>query len=163
MTAYEVTIEIPAGGRNKYEVDHASGRIRLDRMLFTPLVYPADYGFIENTLGKDGDPLDVLVLLTEPTFPGVQLTARPVGVFDMTDEHGDDEKIIAVLNGDPRWSHIRDIDDVPADIRDRIQHFFSHYKDLEPGKFVAARGFQPLTVAERIISEATQAYRADET
>lgn len=155
----EVTIEIPAGGRNKYEVDHVTGRMRLDRMLFTPLVYPADYGFIEDTLGKDGDPLDILVLLDEPTFPGVQLTARPVGVLEMSDEHGDDEKIIAVLDGDPRWSHIQDIDDVPTDIRDRIQHFFAHYKELEPGKFVHVQGFQPLTVAENVISEAVQANR----
>lgn len=160
MTRVEVTIEIPAGGRNKYEVDHASGRLRLDRMLFTPLVYPADYGFIEKTLGKDGDPLDVLVLLEEPTFPGVQLTARPVGVFEMLDENGDDEKIIAVLDGDPRWEHIQDIEDVPVDVRDRIRHFLSHYKDLEPGKFVKTRGFQPLKVAEKVISEATHAYRS---
>jgi inorganic pyrophosphatase len=128
-------------------------------MLFTPLVYPTDYGFIENTLGKDGDPLDVLVLLDEPTFPGVLLTARPVGVFEMVDENGDDEKILAVLDGDPRWEHIQDIDDVPVDLRDRIRHFFTHYKDLEPGKFVKTRGFKPLSVAEKVISEAVHAYR----
>lgn len=159
MTSIEVTIEIPAGGRNKYEVDHYSGRIRLDRMLFTPLVYPADYGFIESTLGKDGDPLDVLVLLDEPTFPGVLLSARPVGVFDMSDENGDDEKIIAVLDGDPRWTHIQDIEDVPKHVRDRIQHFFAHYKDLEQGKFVTVRGFKPRKVAEEVVGAAVHAYR----
>jgi inorganic pyrophosphatase len=158
-TRVEVTIEIPTGGRNKYEVDHVTGRLRLDRRLFTPFVYPADYGFIEDTLGKDGDPLDILVLLDEPTFPGVQLTARPVGMFDMADENGDDEKIVAVLDGDPRWAHIQDVEDIPRDVRDRIQHFFAHYKDLEPGKFVKTRGFRPLVDAERVIQEATRAYR----
>ncbi|MBO0819874.1 MAG: inorganic diphosphatase [Nocardiopsaceae bacterium] len=132
----EVVIEIPKGQRNKYEVDHHSGRIRLDRMLFTSTRYPADYGFIEDTLGGDGDPLDALVLLEEPTFPGCLITARVVGMFEMVDENGNDEKILCVPSGDPRMEHLLDIDDVPEFDRLEIQHFFEVYKDLEPGKTV---------------------------
>ncbi|MCL2582778.1 MAG: inorganic diphosphatase [Streptosporangiales bacterium] len=132
----EVVIEIPKGQRNKYEVDHHSGRIRLDRMLSTSTRYPADYGFIEDTLGGDGDPLDVLVLLEEPTFPGCLITARVVGMFEMVDEKGNDEKILCVPAGDPRMEHLKDINDVPEFDRLEIQHFFEVYKDLEPGKTV---------------------------
>ena len=132
----EVVIEIPKGQRNKYEVDHHSGRIRLDRMLFTSTRYPADYGFIEDTLGGDGDPLDALVLLEEPTFPGCLITARVVGMFEMVDEKGNDEKILCVPAGDPRMEHVTDISDVPEFDRLEIQHFFEVYKDLEPGKSV---------------------------
>jgi inorganic pyrophosphatase len=101
MTSLTVTIEIPRGSNNKYEVDHATGRIRLDRALFTPMAYPCDYGFIEDSLGEDGDPLDALVLLTNPVYPGVIVDARPVGVFKMIDEAGPDAKIIAVPTTDP--------------------------------------------------------------
>lgn len=132
----EVVIEIPKGQRNKYEVDHHSGRIRLDRMLFTSTRYPADYGFIEDTLGGDGDPLDALVLLEEPTFPGCLITARVIGMFEMTDENGDDAKVLCVPAGDPRMEHLSDIHHVPEFDRLEIQHFFEVYKDLEPGKSV---------------------------
>jgi inorganic pyrophosphatase len=132
----EVVIEIPRGQRNKYEVDHETGRIRLDRMLFTSTRYPADYGFIEDTLGGDGDPLDVLVLLEEPTFPGCLVTARVIGMFQMTDEKGPDDKVLCVPAGDPRMEHYQDITDVPEFDRLEIQHFFEVYKDLEPGKSV---------------------------
>src|SRR5947209_13128773 len=97
---FDVTIEIPKGQRNKYEVDHATGRIRLDRLLFTSTRYPADYGYIEDTLGQDGDPLDALVLLEEPTFPGCLVAARPIGLFRMTDEAGGDDKILCVPAND---------------------------------------------------------------
>lgn len=160
MTGLDVTIEIPAGGRNKYEIDHATGRVRLDRTLFTAMVYPADYGYIEGTLGKDGDPLDALVLLAEPAFPGVLVAIRPVGVFRMADEHGDDAKIIGVPKSDPRWDHVQDIDDVPAELTARIGHFFAHYKDLEPGKFVTVHGFAGRREAEQIVAEAVHAARA---
>ena len=110
MASYDVVIEIPRGSRNKYEVDHETGRVYLDRVLFTSFVYPADYGFFENTLGLDGDPVDVLVLLEFPLFPGVGVKVRPVGVFNMSDEAGIDSKIIAVPAKDPRWSHIQDIE-----------------------------------------------------
>jgi inorganic pyrophosphatase len=133
---FTVTIEIPAGSRNKYEVDHATGRIKLDRMLFTSTRYPNDYGFIDDTLGEDGDPLDVLVLLSEPTFPGCMIECRAVGMFRMTDEKGGDDKVLAVTANDPRWEHVRDIHHVPEFDRLEIQHFFEVYKDLEPGKSV---------------------------
>ena len=132
----EVVIEIPKGQRNKYEVDHHSGRIRLDRMLFTSTRYPADYGFIEDTLGGDGDPLDALVLLEEPTFPGCLITARVIGMFEMVDEKGDDAKVLCVPAGDPRMEHLSDIHHVPEFERREIQHFFEVYKDLEPCKTV---------------------------
>ncbi|PRX02842.1 UNVERIFIED_ORG: inorganic pyrophosphatase [Actinomadura viridilutea] len=133
---FDVTIEIPKGQRNKYEVDHETGRIRLDRMLFTSTQYPADYGFIENTLGEDGDPLDALVLLQEPTFPGCLIRCRAVGMFRMTDEAGGDDKVLCVPATDPRMEHLRDIHHVPEFDRLEIQHFFEVYKDLEPGKSV---------------------------
>jgi len=136
MVQFDVTVEIPKGQRNKYEVDHATGRIRLDRTLFTSTQYPADYGFIENTLGQDGDPLDALVLLSEPTFPGCQILCRAVAMFRMTDEKGPDDKVIAVPATDPRWHHLDDISDMSSFDRLEIQHFFEVYKDLEPGKSV---------------------------
>ncbi|MCH0540705.1 inorganic diphosphatase [Streptomyces sp. MUM 203J] len=133
---FDVCIEIPKGSRNKYEVDHETGRIRLDRHLFTSTVYPADYGFVEGTLGEDGDPLDALVILDEPTFPGVLVKCRAVGMFRMTDEAGGDDKLLCVPAGDPRMDHLRDIQHVPEFDRLEIQHFFEVYKDLEPGKSV---------------------------
>jgi inorganic pyrophosphatase len=133
---FDVTIEIPKGQRNKYEVDHETGRIRLDRMLFTSTRYPADYGFIEGTLGQDGDPLDALVLLEEPTFPGCLIRCRAIGMFRMRDEAGGDDKVLCVPATDPRMRHLADIGDVPEFDRLEIQHFFEVYKDLEPGKSV---------------------------
>src|ERR671939_429280 len=133
---FDVTIEIPKGQRNKDELDHATGRIRLDRMLFTSTRYPADYGYIEETLGQDGDPLDALVLLEEPTFPGCLITCRAIGMFRMTDEKGGDDKVLTVPATDPRMSHLTDIGDVSEFDRLEIQHFFETYKDLEPGKSV---------------------------
>jgi inorganic pyrophosphatase len=133
---FDVFIEIPKGTRNKYELDHRTGRLRLDRTLFTATQYPADYGFIEETLGQDGDPLDALVLLPEPTFPGCLIKARAIGMFRMTDEKGPDDKVLCVPAGDPRQEHLRDIHHVPEFDRLEIQHFFEVYKDLEPGKSV---------------------------
>ncbi|QDQ96482.1 inorganic diphosphatase [Tomitella fengzijianii] len=133
---FDVTIEIPKGQRNKYEVDHESGRIRLDRYLYTSMVYPADYGFIEDTLGEDGDPLDAFVLLPQSVFPGVIVEARPVAMFNMVDEAGGDAKVLCVPAGDHRWDHIQDLADIPDYELEAIKHFFVHYKDLEPGKHV---------------------------
>ncbi len=133
---FDVTIEIPKGSRNKYEIDHHTGRIRLDRTLFTATQYPADYGFIDDTLGQDGDPLDALVLLAEPTFPGCLVRARAIGMFRMTDEAGPDDKVLCVSASDPRQAHLQDISDVNEFWRLEIEHFFSVYKDLEPGKSV---------------------------
>lgn len=130
------TVEIPKGSRNKYEVDHETGRVKLDRYLYTSMEYPADYGYFEDTLGEDGDPLDVLVLLTESVFPGCQVDVRPIGMFKMEDEAGGDDKILGVVAGDPRWDSYTDIADVDQFTLDAIEHFFVHYKDLEPGKYV---------------------------
>ncbi|MFF0294147.1 inorganic diphosphatase [Kitasatospora sp. NPDC004615] len=133
---FDVLIEIPKGSRNKYEVDHETGRLRLDRMLFTSTRYPADYGYVEGTLADDGDPLDALVILEEPTFPGCLIKCRAIGMFQMTDEAGGDDKLLCVPATDPRWSHLQDINDVSEFDRLEIQHFFEVYKDLEPGKSV---------------------------
>ena len=133
---FDVTIEIPKGTRNKYEVDHVTGRIKLDRTLFTATRYPADYGFIDNTLGEDGDPLDALVLIDEPTFPGCLIRCRAIGLFHMRDEAGGDDKIMCIPTGDPRLEHMQDLDDINEFYRLEIQHFFETYKDLEPGKSV---------------------------
>ena len=151
---YDITIEIPKGHRNKYEVDHATGRIRLDRLLFTSTRYPADYGYVEDTLGEDGDPLDALVLLEEPTFPGCLVGARPIGLFHMTDEAGGDDKILMVPAHDPRVAHIVDLEDVSAFDRLEIQHFFETYKDLEPGKSVEGAHWGGRVEAEKVIREA---------
>ncbi|GAA0691784.1 inorganic diphosphatase [Kitasatospora atroaurantiaca] len=133
---FEVIIEIPQGSRNKYEMDHALGRIRLDRTLFTATRYPADYGYIDGTLGRDGDPLDALVLVGEPTFPGCSIVCRALGMFVMTDEAGPDEKVLCVPAHDPRRADLQDIGDVRAFDLLEIAHFFEVYKDLEPGKSV---------------------------
>jgi inorganic pyrophosphatase len=148
---FEVLIEIPRGSRNKYEVDHDTGRIRLDRMLFTATRYPADYGYIEGTLGEDGDPLDALVLLEEPTFPGCLITARAIGMFRMKDEKGGDDKVLCVPAHDPRQEHLRDIHHLPEFDRLEIQHFFNTYKDLEPGKSVEGATWVGRNEAEKEI------------
>ena len=133
---FDVTVEIPKGQRNKYEIDHETGRFRLDRMLFTATRYPADYGFVEDTLGRDGDPLDALVLVDEPTFPGCLIRCRAIGMFQMTDEHGPDDKVICVPSHDIRKAALQELDDLPAYDRLEIQHFFEVYKELEPDKAV---------------------------
>jgi len=158
MAAYDVVIEIPKGSRNKYEVDHETGRVYLDRVLFTAFVYPTDYGFFEKTLADDGDPVDALVLLEYPLHPGVGVKVRPVGVFKMTDEAGSDAKIICVPAKDPRWQHIQDISDVPQGQRDEIAHFFERYKDLEPNKWVKAEGWGDAAEAEAIVQAGQAAY-----
>ncbi len=150
----EVIVEIPQGSRNKYEMDHKTGRIRLDRMLFTSTRYPLDYGFILGTLAEDGDPLDALVWLDEPTFPGCLVTVRPVAVFWMLDEHGPDAKVLTVPARDPRMAGVRDLGDVPPYLSAEISHFFDIYKELEPGKSTDVRGWQDRSAAERVIKEA---------
>jgi inorganic pyrophosphatase len=140
----------PEGSRNKYEVDHESGRIRLDRTLFTSTQYPADYGYIEDTLGQDGDPLDALVLLLgEPTFPGCLIKCRAIGMYRMTDEKGADDKVLCVPASDPRLEHMRDINHMPKFDRLEIEHFFTVYKDLEPGKSVEGADWVGRDAAEQ--------------
>jgi inorganic pyrophosphatase len=138
----DIVIEIPKGSRNKYEFDHEHHVLRLDRRLFSATVYPADYGFIPDTLGEDGDPLDALVLLEEPVFPGCWVSARPIGVFWMEDEKGPDAKILCVPLDDPRWVDVRDLDDMSEHLRREIHHFFDVYKTLEPGKSTSTTGFE---------------------
>jgi inorganic pyrophosphatase len=149
-----VFVEIPSGSRNKYEYDQELGGIVLDRRLFTSMTYPADYGYVEGTLGEDGDPLDALVLVADPTFPGCRIRARPIGVFHMTDEKGPDEKVLYVPLGDPSFERIRDIDDVNTELRDEIEHFFQRYKELEPSKRTETRGWGNRAEATEIVDAA---------
>ncbi|GIU84559.1 MAG: inorganic pyrophosphatase [Acidimicrobiales bacterium] len=134
----EVVVEIPRGSRNKYEMDHETGVIRLDRRLFSATVYPADYGFIPETLAEDGDPLDALVLVEDPTFPGCHVTARPVGMLVMEDEKGRDVKIISVPPHEPRFAEVLELDDLHEELLAEIRHFFEVYKTLEPRKHSVA-------------------------
>ena len=131
---FDVLIEIPKGSRNKYEYDFTLHKIRFDRTLFSSMMYPGDYGFIPETLALDQDPLDVLVLCTEPTFPMVVVEVRPIGVFHMTDEKGPDEKIICVPVDDPIWNKRKDLSDINPHRIQEIEHFFQVYKDLEEKK-----------------------------
>ena len=161
MGAYDAVIEIPRNSRVKYEVDHGTGRVFLDRILYTPMGYPTNYGFFENTLGEDGDPLDALVLLPESVFPGCIVEARPVAMFKMTDEAGGDDKVLCVPAGDHRWDHIQDIGDVPEFELDVIKHFFVHYKDLEPGKFVKAADWAGREEAEAELQRSIERFKAE--
>jgi inorganic pyrophosphatase len=141
-TPFDVVIEIPRGSRNKYEYDHDRHVIRLDRRLFSATVYPADYGFVPDTLALDGDPLDVLVLLEDPTFPGCWVEVRAVGVFWMEDEKGPDAKLLCVPSHDPNYDGVDDIGDVSPRLRDEIEHFFDVYKMLEPAKNSTTGGYE---------------------
>jgi inorganic pyrophosphatase len=153
----EVVVEIPKGTRNKYESDE-KGAIWLDRLLFTSTRYPEDYGYIPRTLADDGDPVDALVVLEEPTFPGCHIHARPVGVFRMRDEEGSDEKVLCVPSSDPRWNHVSDVSDLPDYELREIAHFFDIYKDLEPGKRTESKGWSGREDAEKVITRARQRY-----
>ena len=146
-----VFVEIPTGSRNKYEYDKDLDAIVLDRRLFTAMAYPADYGFVEGTLAEDGDPLDALVLVSDPTFPGCRIRVRTIGVFHMADEKGPDEKVICVPLNDPTWGPLSDIHDVPPGLRDEIEHFFQVYKDLE-GVTTVTRGYGNRSDAQAIIA-----------
>jgi inorganic pyrophosphatase len=151
---FDMIVETPRGSRNKYEMDQAKQRIRLDRLLFTATAYPYDYGFVLDTLAEDHDPLDALVLGEVPTFPGCVIGVRPVAVFWMLDEQGPDAKILCVPANDPRYAHIQDLKDVDAHVLNEIGHFFDVYKDLEPDKSTDTRGWEPRAEAEKIVSQA---------
>ncbi len=157
---HHLVVEIPRGSRNKYEVDHATGEVWLDRKLFTSMQYPADYGYLAETLGEDGDPLDALVLVEDPTFPGCHITVRAVGVIWMTDEAGPDAKILTVPAGDPRWADVTDVADLPPHLVAEIEHFFDSYKEIEPGKESETRGFDGAEAADRTIAAARTRYAA---
>jgi inorganic pyrophosphatase len=145
-------IEIPKGSRNKYEYDKERKMLKFDRMLFSAVHYPSDYGFILDTLAEDGDPLDALVLVWEPTFPGCIIEAKPIGLFNMWDEKGKDDKILCVPVHDPLWNHINKLEDVPPHLLKEIEHFFSIYKELEEKK-VGIDGWENKEAAIKIIKE----------
>ncbi|MBR6331877.1 MAG: inorganic diphosphatase [Dehalococcoidales bacterium] len=154
----KVMIEIPKGSRNKYEYDHEHHCIRFDRMLFSSMHYPNDYGYILDTWGEDDDPLDAMVMVWEPTFPGCLIEARPVGVFKMTDEHGPDAKILCVPPGDPLWNHIHTLDDVPPHMLKEIEHFFKVYKELEHKK-TGIEGWAGLDEAIKTINDSRARFK----
>mgnify|MGYP003650426033 CR=1 FL=1 len=154
---FDVLIEIPKGSRNKYEYDFDLHKIRFDRMLFSSMMYPADYGFIPETLALDGDPLDVLVLVNEPTFPGCVMEVKPIGVFHMADDKGQDEKIICVPVSDPIWNSLNDLSDMNPHLLKEIEHFFQVYKDLE-NKTVDVGGWGDVHEAYDIIRNCTERF-----
>jgi inorganic pyrophosphatase len=151
----EVFVEVPMGSRNKYEWDFARGTFVLDRMLFSAVRYPGDYGFVPETLALDGDHLDALVILGEPTFPGCTVQARVLGMLDMTDDKGPDEKLLTVASHDPRWRDLHSLDDVPDHLRQEISHFFATYNDLER-KFVEVRGWRGRDDAMQVLRESRE-------
>ncbi len=151
-------VEVPKGSRNKYERNEATGEIYLDRTLFTATHYPADYGFIENTFAEDGDPLDSLALVSEPTFPGCRIRIRPIGLFLMEDQGQPDHKVLGVPLGEPLWQDVKTLDDLPAHIIREMEHFFMVYKDLEAKK-TASLGWRGLDEARRVIDAAREGFR----
>lgn len=152
-----VRIEIPKGSRNKYELDKKTGLIKFDRMLFSAMHYPSDYGFILDTLAEDGDPLDALVLVWEPTFPGCLIDAKPIGLFKMWDEKGRDEKILCVPVSDPMWNHLNRLSDVPPHLLKEIEHFFTVYKELEAKK-TGVEGWEDREAALSVVNSASERF-----
>ena len=157
-----VIVEIPKGSQNKYEYDKDYNVFRLDRVLFSPIHYPGDYGMVPQTLGQDGDPLDALVLVTYPTHPGTLIHARPIGLLDMVDGGEEDEKILCVPLHDIRLSAITDLADIQQPILDEIAHFFEVYKKLE-GKKVELRGWKHAPQAHMVIQEAIDRYNTSQS
>ncbi len=154
---FDAIIEIPRGSRNKYEMDHETGRIRFDRVLYSPMFYPADYGFVENTLGLDGDPIDVLVFLTEPTVPGCVIEVKTIGVLKMSDDKGQDEKLICVPVADPTWNQLENITDMNPHTLKEVEHFFRVYKDLE-NKTTTIEGYGDKAEAEQLLQDAIERF-----
>ncbi len=155
----EAIIEIPMGTKNKYEIDKLRNRIKLDRVLYSQMTYPAEYGYIENTLAEDDDPLDILVLASTKTFPGCIVDARIIGALDMIDNGEKDYKIIGVMDSDPRFSHIHDLSDIQEHMLREIKHFFRTYKDLQENKIVEVREFYESDYAEKLIDESIARYK----
>ena len=154
---FDAIIEIPRGSRNKYEMDPETGRIRFDRVLYSPMFYPADYGFVENTLGLDGDPIDVLVFLTEPTVPGCVIEVKTIGVLKMSDDKGQDEKLICVPVADPTWNQLENITDMNPHTLKEVEHFFRVYKDLE-NKTTTIEGYGDKAEAEQLLQDARERF-----
>jgi inorganic pyrophosphatase len=155
--SFNCIVEIPKGSRNKYELDHDTGKIKLDRFLFSSVVYPTDYGFIPDTLSLDGDPLDVLVLVSEPTFPGCLIEVKPIGLFRMEDDHGVDDKVLSVPLTDPGWNTLETLDDVSEQLKKEIAHFFTVYKQLE-NKKVEIDGWYSCEDALKVIAESRERF-----
>lgn len=158
-----LTVEIPRGSRNVYSVDPETGRVHLKRTLLTEMVYPADCGYLDGTLAPSGEPVNALVLLEVPTFPGVSATVRPVGVLHLSGAHGDDATIITVPAHDPRWSATLEITDVAAHTRHAVEHFFQHVTDLDSEESVTVGGFGSRTEAERLVTAALHAFHSRDT
>jgi inorganic pyrophosphatase len=150
-------IEIPKGSRNKYEFDPELGGIKLDRFLFSSVVYPADYGFFPDTVGEDGAALDAIMLVDKPTFPGCRVEVRPIAVLRLLIDGGRDDKVVCVPYEDPAWSHYEGLEDIPAQLRKEVEHFFSIYKEPE-GRSVELEGFEDCDVAKRLIDEARERF-----
>lgn len=159
MSDLVAVIEVPTGSRNKYELDHETGAIWLDRRLFTSMQYPAEYGFIENTLAEDDDPLDVLVAVQDPTFPGCHIEVRPIALMQMADEKGPDAKILAVPSWDTSFGW-NDLSDVPEQLLNEIKHFFERYKDLEKGKYSKVESWLDRAAAEKEIAASQERFTA---
>jgi len=159
-----VIIEIPMGSSVKYEFDKKNCIVAVDRFLYTSMVYPFNYGFIPGTLEEDGDPADVLVISREPVVPGALIEAVPIGLLEMEDENGPDSKIIAVPKPklDPYYKEWRDVDSIPDNLKDKIRHFFEHYKELEPGKWVKVIGWKSAEEARKRIVAAIERYKSKE-
>jgi inorganic pyrophosphatase len=158
--SFTAVIEIPKGSRNKYEYDHEKHAIKLDRFLFASMVYPTDYGFIPDTLSLDGDPLDVMVCVSEPTFPGCVIEVKPIALFRMEDDKGVDDKVLAVPCSDPNWNQLQTLEDLAKQLRDEIEHFFSVYKDLERKK-VKVDGWYSREEAIKEIAESRERFAGD--
>ncbi|HEY4496608.1 MAG TPA: inorganic diphosphatase [Candidatus Paceibacterota bacterium] len=152
----DVIVEIPKGSRNKYELDKKSGRIRLDRVLRSSVAFPADYGYIENTLSDDGDPLDVLIISRFPVFPGCVVSVRPIALFNMIDSGDNDEKIVGVPEKDPYFSSWEDLKDIPDALVKEIEEFYRTVKALEPNKFVEPKGWAGVKDAEAMVEKAIE-------
>ncbi len=152
-------VEIPKGSRNKYEYDPVLRAIKLDRFVSASVVYPTDYGYVPDTLAPDGDPLDVLVCVSEPTFPGCVIATKVVGLFRMADEKGPDDHVVCVPCNDPGWNSLEDVDDLPRQLRAEIGHFFSVYKDLDPDRHSEVKGWADRDAALETIEKARAAFR----
>ncbi len=154
-------VEIPKGSRNKYEYDPDYGGIKFDRFVSASVVYPTDYGFIPDTLARDGDALDALVCLSEPTFPGCIVPVKPIGIFEMEDEKGIDDTVVCVPCNDPGWNQLAQVEDLPDQLRKEISHFFAVYKDLDPDRESDVKGWGDKQDALRTIEEARQRFRSE--
>jgi inorganic pyrophosphatase len=152
-------VEIPRGGRNKYEYDPELGAIKLDRFISASVVYPTEYGYVPETIAPDGDPLDVLVCVSEPTFPGCVVETKVIGLFRMADEKGPDDHVVCVPLNDPGWNTLDDVDDLPVQLRKEIGHFFEIYKDLDPGRCSEVIGWDDRAAALEAIESARQTFR----